>query len=76
MHSFKLGFAWLQEAAELYERGNMPEKAASIYIQTRAFALASPLMSLITHNPQLQLQFAKAKEGISCPVCFPVWYSA
>lgn len=53
----------LQEAAELYERGGMPEKAASIYIQTKAFALAAPLMRYIAHSPQLQLQFAKAQES-------------
>ena len=41
----------------------MHEKAASIYIQTKAFALAAPLMRHIAHNPQLQLQFAKAKES-------------
>lgn len=44
----------------------MHEKAAAIYIKGRAFAQAAPLMALIKHNPQLQLEYAKAKEGVSC----------
>lgn len=55
--------AWAQDAAELYERAGLHEKAATIYLQCRAFALAAPLMALITHNPKLQLEFAKAKES-------------
>ena len=53
----------MQDAAELYERAGLHEKAATIYIQCRAFALAAPLMALVTHNPKLQLEFAKAKES-------------
>jgi len=53
----------VQDAAELYERAGMHEKAATIYIQGRAFGLAAPLMALITHNPKLQLEFARAKES-------------
>ena len=53
----------MQDAAELYERAGLHERAATIYIQARAFALAAPLMALITHNPKLQLEFAKAKES-------------
>ncbi|KAL0053124.1 hypothetical protein WJX82_001225 [Trebouxia sp. C0006] len=53
----------LPDAAELYERAGMHEKAATIYIQGRAFGLAAPLMALITHNPKLQLEFARAKES-------------
>ncbi len=53
----------MQDAAELYERAGMHEKAATIYIQGRAFGLAAPLMALITHNPKLQLEFARAKES-------------
>lgn len=56
----------MQDAAELYERAGMHEKAATIYIQGRAFGLAAPLMALITHNPKLQLEFAKAKESELC----------
>lgn len=58
--------AFMQDAAELYERAGLHEKAATIYIQCRAFALAAPLMALITHNPKLQLEFAKAKESELC----------
>ena len=53
----------VQDAAELYERAGMHEKAAIIYIQGKAFGLAAPLMALITHNPKLQLEFARAKES-------------
>lgn len=53
----------MQDAAELYERAGLHDRAATIYIQARAFALAAPLMALITHNPKLQLEFAKAKES-------------
>ncbi len=53
----------VQDAAELYERAGMHEKAATIYIQGRAFGLAAPLMALITHNPKMQLEFARAKES-------------
>ncbi len=56
----------VQDAAELYERAGMHEKAATIYIQGRAFGLAAPLMALITHNPKLQLEFARAKESKLC----------
>ena len=56
----------LQDAAELYERAGMHEKAATIYIQAGAFGLAAPLMALIMHNPKLQLEFAKAKESKPC----------
>lgn len=51
-----------QEAAELYQHGGQLEKAASIYIQTKAFSLAKPLMSRI-NSPKLQLQYARAKEA-------------
>ena len=59
----QLNVACMQDAAELYERAGLHEKAATIYIQCRAFALAAPLMALIAHNPKLQLEFAKAKES-------------
>ena len=63
----QLHTACIQDAAELYERAGLHEKAATIYIQCRAFALAEPLMTLITHNPKLQLEFAKAKESKYAP---------
>ena len=56
----------MQDAAELYERAGLHEKAAAIYIQAKAFALAAPLMALIPYNPKLQLKYAKAKEGAPC----------
>ena len=58
----------VQDAAELYERAGMHEKAATMYIQAGAFGLAAPLMALIMHNPKLQLEFAKAKESKPCHV--------
>lgn len=45
----------LQDAAELYERGGQEEKAASIYIATRNFAAAQPLLARIS-APKLHLQ--------------------
>ena len=56
----------MQDAAELYDKAGMYEKAAALYIQGRAFALAAPLMALIKHNPQLQLVYARAKESKPC----------
>eukprot|EP00967_Tisochrysis_lutea_P112599 scaffold178069_cov25-Tisochrysis_lutea.AAC.3 len=49
------------DAAEMYERAGQYERAASIYIQTKNFAAATPLMARISSS-KLQLQFAKAKE--------------
>ncbi|MEW5318051.1 MAG: hypothetical protein WDW38_009304 [Sanguina aurantia] len=51
-----------QEAAEMHERGGQYERAASIYIQTKNFSAAAPLMAKISSS-KLQLQFAKAKEA-------------
>ena len=42
----------------------MLEKAAGIYIQTKAFHMAQPLMGRVV-SPKLQLQYAKAKESES-----------
>jgi WD repeat-containing protein 19 len=50
------------EAAEMYERAGLVEKAASIYIMTKNYASAQPLMAMVT-SAKLQLQYAKAKEG-------------
>lgn len=52
----------LQDAAEMYEKGGMFEKAASIYIQNKSFQQVAPLMAKIS-SPKLHLQYAKAKEG-------------
>eukprot|EP00793_Prasinoderma_coloniale_P004677 PRCOL_00000438-RA len=52
----------LTEAAEMYQHGGQHERAASIYIATKAFSLAKPLMSRIK-SPKLQLQYARAKEA-------------
>ena len=52
----------VQDAAELYEKAGMLEKAAGIYIQTKAFHMAQPLMGRVV-SPKLQLQYAKAKES-------------
>jgi len=45
----------------MFERAGQFEKAASIYIQTKNFTAATPLMARISSS-KLQLQFAKAKE--------------
>lgn len=46
----------------MYEKAAQYERAASIYIQTKNFNAAAPLMAKISSS-KLQLQFAKAKEG-------------
>lgn len=56
------GLGHLQDAAEMYERGTMYEKAAMIYIQSKNFTAAAPLMAKIA-SPKLHIQFAKAKEA-------------
>ncbi|MEW5304579.1 MAG: hypothetical protein WDW36_007181 [Sanguina aurantia] len=56
------GLQQLTEAAEMHERGGQYERAASIYIQTKNFSAAAPLMAKISSS-KLQLQFAKAKEA-------------
>lgn len=54
----------MPEAAEMYERAGMVEKAASIHIASKNFAAAQPLMARVT-SAKLQLQYAKAKESES-----------
>mmetsp|Transcript_36982 Transcript_36982/g.82211 ORF Transcript_36982/g.82211 Transcript_36982/m.82211 type:complete len:1366 (+) Transcript_36982:300-4397(+) len=56
------GLQQLTEAGEMYERAGQYERAASIYIQTKNFAAATPLMAKVSSS-KLQLQFAKAKEA-------------
>lgn len=51
-----------QEAARLYEEGDAPDKAAKIYIRTKNWAAAAPLMSRIS-TPKLHAEYAKAKEA-------------
>jgi WD repeat-containing protein 19 len=52
----------LQEAASLYEKAGMLEKAAGIYIAAKNFTAAAPLMAQVS-SPQLQRQYARAKEA-------------
>jgi len=49
------------EAAQLYQRGGQPEKAASLYIKLKKWKEAADLMDVIT-TPKLLVQLAKAKE--------------
>ena len=51
-----------QEAAKLYQKGGLVEKAASIYIQMKMFSAAAPLMDQIT-SPSILIMVAKAKEA-------------
>jgi WD repeat-containing protein 19 len=46
----------------MYERAGQYERAASIYIQTKNFTAAAPLMAKVSSS-KLQLQFAKSKEA-------------
>ncbi|XRB18839.1 WD repeat-containing protein 19 [Pseudoscourfieldia marina] len=52
----------LGEAAELYERGGEIEKAAGIYIRTKNFDAAKPLMDMVGQS-RLHGQFARAQEA-------------
>lgn len=52
----------MQEAAELYDRAGMAEKAAGVYIAARNWAAVAPLMARVTSS-KLQLAFAKGKEA-------------
>lgn len=52
----------LPEAAGLYEKSGLSEKAATIHIMTKNFAAAAPLMAKVG-SARLQLAFAKAKEA-------------
>ncbi|GBF91989.1 hypothetical protein Rsub_04713 [Raphidocelis subcapitata] len=50
------------EAAELFERCGLFEKAAAIHIASKNLAAAAPLMARVA-SPKLQLAFARAKEA-------------
>ena len=51
-----------QDAAKLYVEGDQPERAAAIYIRTKNWAAAAPLMERISSH-KLHGEFAKAKEA-------------
>jgi len=51
-----------QDAALLYEKANLPDRAAAIYIKLKNWAAAGALMNQIT-SPKLQLEYARAKES-------------
>ena len=55
------GMKQLQDAAMLFAKAAMHEKAAAIYIASKNFTQAGPLMARIT-TPKLHLAYAKAKE--------------
>ena len=46
----------------MYQKGDLIEKAASIYIQMKMFNQAAPLMDKIT-SPSILIMIAKAKES-------------
>jgi WD repeat-containing protein 19 len=46
----------------MFETAGMLEKAAAIYVAAKNFAAAAPLMAQIS-SPQLQRQYARAKEA-------------
>jgi len=48
----------LIEAAQLYLKGGLPEKAANIYISLKMFNQATPLLDKIK-SPKLLIQLAK-----------------
>mmetsp|Transcript_29922 Transcript_29922/g.80403 ORF Transcript_29922/g.80403 Transcript_29922/m.80403 type:complete len:508 (-) Transcript_29922:54-1577(-) len=51
-----------QDAAMLYEKAALPDRAAAIYIKLKNWAAAGKLMNQIT-SPKLQLEYARAKEA-------------
>ena len=53
-----------QDAARLYEEGDAPKKAAKIYIRTKNWTAAAPLMSRIV-APKLHAEYAKVRTDIS-----------
>lgn len=50
------------DAAALYERGELYEKAAQLHIQSRNLAKAAPLLAKVK-TPKVHAQFARAKEA-------------
>jgi hypothetical protein len=52
----------MQEAAELYERAGLTEKAAGIHIAARNWAAVAPLVARVS-SAKLQLAYARGKEG-------------
>ncbi|XP_029445186.1 WD repeat-containing protein 19 isoform X1 [Rhinatrema bivittatum] len=49
------------EAAQLYEKGQFYDKAASVYIRCKNWAKVGELLPTVT-SPKIHLQYAKAKE--------------
>lgn len=52
----------LLEAAQLYKKGGLPEKAASIYIALKMIKPAMELVEMIK-SPKLLIQMAKVRES-------------
>lgn len=50
------------EAAQLFERGDQPEKAVQLYIQMKNLIKAAPLMEKV-QTPKLHGQYGRAKEA-------------
>lgn len=50
------------EAAALYEKAQMYEKAVTLYLQQRNFKQAAPLMKKIK-TPEILIKYGKAKEA-------------
>lgn len=58
------------QAAVLYERAGLWEKAAAIYIQIKAFAQAARIMGQVT-LPKLHSQYAKVRQH-KAPIRLPL----
>ncbi|CAJ0963745.1 unnamed protein product, partial [Ranitomeya imitator] len=52
----------LSEAAQLYEKGQYYDKAASVYIRCKNWAKVGELLPHVS-SPKIHLQYAKAKEA-------------
>ena len=57
------GMKQYSDAAALFEKGQLPEKAAQIYILSKDLDKAAPLLAQVA-TPKLHLQFAQAKEAL------------
>ncbi|MGH0157160.1 UNVERIFIED_CONTAM: hypothetical protein FKN15_033128 [Acipenser sinensis] len=56
------GMKQFSEAAQLYEKGQYYDKAASVYIRCKNWAKVGELLPHVT-SPKIHLQYAKAKEA-------------
>ncbi|CAG0902490.1 unnamed protein product, partial [Darwinula stevensoni] len=62
LETMKASLGQFSEAASLYEKANLHEKAAALYIKMKNWPKVGELLANIT-SPKIHLQYAKAKEA-------------